>query len=872
MTAAARIMLRFIALFLGLASLAFGATPNLTQDEAQARSRQISAVDYKLYFEFTAGSSQYSGRTQVSFDLRARPRSLFLDFQGDSLKSVVINGRDMPQAAIRDFRVQLAPEMLKPGRNRVILEYENRFDTNGRGLHRFVDPADHKAYFFSHFEPFRANRLFPCFDQPDLKASFELTVMAPRDWQIVSNTLATITRAGERSRHVFKRSPRFSTYLFALVGGPFAVFEDARAKLPSRVFTTQSMARYADVENIFTVTRQGMDFYEAYFGIPYPFKKYDQIMVPHFNAGAMENVAAVVVNEDAYLFREKPQPSSLNRRANTLLHEMAHMWFGDLVTMRWWNDLWLNESFATYMSYLAQVQATADKKAWQNFSSRMKVWAYWQDQLPTTHPIETPVADTLSTFDNFDGITYGKGASVLKQLAFFVGEDSFRKGVSAYLKHHAWKNAERRDFIRAIARSSGKDLQAWTRLWLQTSGINTLEVDYDTNAEGIITRFELVQGRGNGDGVLRPHRLQIAFYSQGVPGKRVTAAIRGEHSRIGTLEGLPAPDFIFPNQGDHAYAKVYLDERSLAWARAHLEQLPGDIRVNVWNTLWFMVRDGRLSPAAYMDILLDKLPRETDASLVKSFRWKLDTLFSQYLSEEEWRSSARRLHETAWQQLLSLRPGSDLQAAWFEHLLRAAETTGAAQRLHDLLDGRVVVPGLELSQDRRWQVLVRLAGLGAEDIENLLSREAQRDPGERGSRQLFAAQAARPDPGSKARIWKRLLEDEDLPLTHVRAALEVFYQRSSLALTRPWAKRYFQELPKVVSKRDPLFARRFIRFAYPRLYLDQDVLDATDQLLREKAGEPGFLRRLLLEARDSLARAMRIRKDAGAGGVSGGPV
>jgi aminopeptidase N len=852
-------MFRFFLLFLGFSQLA-PAAPNLTREEALARSRQVSSVEYQLYFEFAEGSRSYDGRVKLTFDLRSAPPSLFLDFQGDQLKSLSINGQKVAGASIRNYRVALPRALLKPGPNRVILEYRNDFDTNGSGLHRFVDPADGRAYFFSHFEPFRANRLFPCFDQPDLKARYELMVTVPEDWQIVSNTsvIASVS-VGDRMRHLFKGSQRFSTYLFALAGGPFAVFEDARARVPSRVFTTRSMARHADVENIFEVTRQGMDFYESYFDMPYPFGKYDQIFVPHFNAGAMENVAAVIINEDSYLYREKPQPSRLKKRANTLLHEMAHMWFGDIVTMRWWNDLWLNESFATYMSYLAQTKATADKTAWQRFSSSMKSWAYWQDQLPTTHPVETPVKDTLSTFDNFDGITYGKGASVLRQLAYFVGEDSFRKGVSAYLKQHAWKNAERRDFTRAIEISSGKSLQEWVRLWLQTSGINTLEAAYELDDAGRVSRFELVQGKGNGDAVLRPHRLQVAFYNQGVMGRTASAEIHGERTRIRALEGIAAPDFVFPDQGDHAYAKVYLDARSLAWAKAHLEQLPADMRVNVWNTLWFMVRDGRLSPASYMEIFLNKMPGETDAGLVAGFRWKLNPLFNRYLTREEWQSSANRLYETAWQQLMSLTPGSDLQAAWFDHLLRGAESEPARQRLRELLEGKTVVPGLDLSQDRRWQVLVRLAALGDTDIEKLLSREARRDPGERGMKQQFAARAAMPDTREKEKIWKRLLEDEELPLTHVRAAMQVFYQRSRPELTRPWARRYFQALPEVVSKRSALFARLFIQTAYPYMYTEQTVLDETDRLLQHAWAGASFVPRLLREARDSQARGMRIR-------------
>ncbi len=838
--------------------------PNLSWEEAQLRSKQVSAVDYQLYFRFTGGNAEYRAETTVAFTLESIPAKLFLDFQGDKLEKLVVNGHPVKRASIENYRVYLAPEFLKIGRNHVAIRYTNQFDTDGTGLHRFVDPIDGREYFFSHFEPFKANRLFPCFDQPDLKASFSVTVEAPTGWKIISNTLAQIESDGKQARHVFPRSKRFSTYLFTLAGGPFVVFEDRQARIPSRVFSTYSMSGYVDAGNIFEVTRQGFDFYEKYFAIPYPFGKYDQIFVPHFNAGAMENVAAVIIKEDAYLYRETPLRSKLQKRANTILHEMAHMWFGDIVTMRWWNDLWLNESFATYMSYLAQVEGTPDKDAWQRFSGSMKNWAYWQDQLPTTHPIETRVEDTLSTFDNFDGITYGKGASVIKQLAFYAGEDAFRKGVSEYLKKHQWKNAERKDFTEAIGRSAAVSLAGWTRLWLQKSGINTLRAEYDVDPEGRISRFDLVQEKGNGDRVLRPHRLQIALFygSSETPriGKLVTAEISGQRAAVAGLVGQPAPDFVFTNFGDHAYAKFYLDDHSLEYARLHLELLPAPARTSVWSTLWFMVRDGKLSPSTYMDVFLDKAILETDASLVRAFRWNLNTLLTRYLGEGAWRESMHRLYATAWKQVNLQQPGSDLQAVWFDYLLRSAISADADARLERILQGKTVIPGLELSQDRRWQIIVRLAIMGHRGIEKLLKGEEGRDVGERGLKYGFAARAAMPDATMKEEVWQKLLTDQTLPLTHVRAALDVYFQRSQLALTRPYVKRYFQVLPSVLQGRSALFARRFIESAYPGIHVEPAVLKETGNAMATARDAPHFFQRLLVEARDDMQRALCIRQ------------
>ena len=700
---------------------------------------------------------------------------MFLDFQGDKLNQVSINGAVVPQPSIENHRIYLPTNKLKSGKNRIEVQYENQFDTNGRGLHRFVDSVDGNEYFFSHFEPFNANRVFPSFDQPDLKAHFSLTVDAPTEWKIISNTMAKITKQGKQARHQFTRSKPFSTYLFALLGGPYAEFKDTKTNaIPFRVFSTRSMAAHVDAENIFSVTRQGFAFFETYFGIPYPFGKYDQIFVPHFNEGAMENVAAVVVN-DNYLYREPPTNTKLLKRANTILHEMAHMWFGDIVTMSWWNDLWLNESFATYMSYLAQAETQSDPDAWTHFAFSMKEWAYWQDQLPTTHPIETQVIDTQSTFDNFDGITYGKGAAVLKQLAYFVGKDAFRQGVSAYLHQYAWHNAKREDFTNAIENASGTNLNAWTRLWLEKSGVNSIRVKYGTDEAGKISDFFLQQDPGNGDAVLRPHRLKLALYyfkdGKLIQGKTISTMIDTAKVNIPGFKGQMAPDFVYANDDDQAYAKFYLDRRSLEFARKHLEILPGQLRVAVWNSLWFMVEDGELSAVSYMDIFLNKASLETDAKLLHSLRWNLYALLKKFLRPQDWNRAMRRLHHIAWKELQTLPEGSDLGDIWFNYLLHSAVFHEMQPKLLGMLSGSIVLPAVKISQDKRWELIVGLAALGYKNTEVLIQHEQQQDPGERGSRYALMAMAAMPDTKMKNKIWQMLLTDKTLPLTHVRAAL-----------------------------------------------------------------------------------------------------
>ncbi len=840
------------------------AAPRLTQEAAAYRAGRLAGIEYRLRFELRARSPEYEGESRVEFDDQGSG-DLDLDFQGKQLLELEVNGSKVPKPAFREGRLTLPGKLLLPGRNAARVRYRNLYDTDGAGLHKSVDPEDGREYLWTQFEPFDANRLFPCFDQPDLKASYRVEASAPSDWVVIANApeVKVHDQGGTRIWE-FAPTERFSTYVFALCAGPYAMWTDLAARIPARIFTTQSMARYADPDEIFEVTRQGFDFFEPYFGIAYPYHKYDQVFVPQFNWGAMENVGCVVFNDRA-IFRHRATEQERMGRANTILHEMAHMWFGDLVTMRWWNDLWLNESFATYMANLGLVEATRFKEAWQTFQQGTKGWAYWQDQLPTTHPIETEVPDTDTTFTNFDGITYGKGASVLKQLAFFLGADAFRKGVSDYLKRHRNRNARREDFLTALAAAAGTDLSGWTREWLQRSGANVLVPEIEV-ARGRVRRFWLVQQPGNGDAVLRAHRLQVALFREGRNGletvRIATVKVEGARTRVPELEGAPAPDFVDANHGDQAYARVFLDPTSLRYARGNLERVPGTMaRSAVWRALWFMVRDGAAPPTDLLETFERKIGSEQDEKLVGNVLDSVRQILDLYLAEPARTEWVERIRVLASANLEAAPAGSDLQKVWFGAWVGASESRSAGDRLVEVLDGKRSYPGLEIDQEKRWSLVSALAAQGHPKARELHAAESTRDPGQRGKVAARTAWAALPDPAVKAQLWKEVVEASDLPLDLVRAGMRGFWKPGQEKLLAGYVARYFDALPTVSRGRGNYFADAWVERFFPKYQVDPGVLARAQATL----GTPGLetaMQRGLREQIDELERALRIRAAA----------
>ena len=653
-----------------------------------------------------------------------------------------------------------------------------------------------------------------------------------------------------------------------MIAGPYqSVRSDVTSSdgrvVPLGVFARKSLMQYLDADNIFELTRQGFEFFEAQFGCPYPFEKYDQLFVPEFNAGAMENAGAVTILE-GYVFRGKVPEAQVERRAITVLHELAHMWFGDLVTMRWWNDLWLNESFAEYMSHLAAVENTKFQSAWTTFASVEKSWAYRQDQLPTTHPIFAEINDLQDVEVNFDGITYAKGASVLRQLVAWVGPEQFMAGVREYFAKHAWGNTELGDLMIELEKASGRDLDRWGRLWLETAGVNTLQPELAVDADGVITGFAIRQSAVADQPTLRPHRLAVGFYDVTAEGKlerthREELDVEGERTDVPALAGLRQPDLILLNDDDLAYAKVRLDEKSLATATAHLkdfrESLP---RTLVWGSAWDAARDGETPARGYVDLILSNIAAESDSSVILVQLRQLATTLTFYVAEERREATIVAAGDRLWDLASGVPGGSDAQLQFVKSYALLARSGQQLDNVAGLLDGSLTLPGLAVDQDLRWELVASLVvggRLGQEQID----AELARDNTSSGQNAAALAKAAIPTPEAKAAAWESIVVKGELSNAIQASAVAGFTRVLDTRLLEPYSEKYFEAVPGIVAERTNALAQQIVVGLYPAQLTTQATVDRTDEFLASLPEESAALRRMMLENRDGVARALRAR-------------
>ncbi|MBB1253089.1 aminopeptidase N [Streptomyces sp. OF3] len=846
---------------------------NLTRDEARERARLLEVEAYEIELDLSGAQEGGTFRsvTRVRFQAREAGES-FIDLVAPTVHEVALNGEALDVARVfADSRISLPG--LVAGANELLVVADCAYTNTGEGLHRFVDPVDQQAYLYTQFEVPDARRVFASFEQPDLKATFAFTVTAPEGWTVISNSP---TPEPSGNRWEFAPTPRISSYITALIVGPYHAVHstwesaDGSRSVPLGVYCRPSLAEFLDADAIFEVTRQGFDWFEEKFDFPYPFEKYDQLFVPEFNAGAMENAGAVTIR-DQYVFRSKVTDAAYETRAETILHELAHMWFGDLVTMEWWNDLWLNESFATYTSIACQASAPGSRwpHAWTSFANQMKTWAYRQDQLPSTHPIMAEIRDLDDVLVNFDGITYAKGASVLKQLVAYVGEDEFFRGVRAYFKRHAWGNTRLTDLLGALEETSGRDLSAWSKAWLETAGINVLRPEISTDDSGVITSFavrqeapELPEG-AKGSPTLRPHRIAIGLYEL-ADGRltrtdRIELDVDGELTEVPELVGRARPAVVLLNDDDLSYAKVRLDERSLAVVTEHLggfaESLP---RALCWASAWDMTRDGELPTRDYLELVLSGIGRESDIGVVQSLHRQVKLALELYAAPE-WRAEGlARWSEAAERYLRSAEPGSDHQLAWARALAATARTDGQLDLLAGLLDGGVTVEGLAVDTELRWALLQRLAAAGRAD-EAAISAELDRDPTSAGERHAATARAARPTAEAKAEAWAQVVESDKLPNAVQEAVIAGFVQPDQRELLASYTDRYFSALRGVWESRSHEMAQQIAVGLYPALQVSGETLEATDRWLAEQGEGNAALRRLVTESRSGVERALRAQ-------------
>ncbi len=838
----------------------------LTQVEAEGRAARISNVSYQLVLDLTRGAATYKGAIDVSFRLTGSGDT-FLCFRGKTITRLAVNGTALDAAPLwNGYRLTLPAANLQ-AENMVRVEYENEYDHTGDGFHQFTDPEDSEEYLYTNFEPYESHRLFPNFDQPDIKADYTLVVVAPADWVLIHNSSAVNMEPASdgRTRHHFETTKPFSTYLFALVCGPFHVVRETHRNIPLGFFCRKSLVQYieADREELFTITKQGLDFYEDFFATPYPFGKYDQIFVPEFNAGAMENVAAVTHSE-RLVFRDPPTDTQRLSRAEVILHEMAHMWFGDLVTMRWWNDLWLNESFATYMAYLTLAEATRFTSAWQAFNSGMKSWAYRQDQLVTTHPIAGQVPDTEHTFLNFDGITYGKGASVIKQLVAAMGIDGFRNGMRIYFQRHAYGNTTLSQWLDALGEGVGRDLHEWAEAWLETPSLNTIAAQVDVDGERV-TRLALTQIAPADYPTIRPHHLEVAL----VRGQGATATVDTFPVDIATAEvevpaaiGKAAPDFVMPNHNDHGFTKVALDERSLAYVREHLGGIEDPLlRQLTWQALWNMVRDQQLKSTDYLDLVGRQIRSETNPELIETILATASAAISRYLPDQ-WRDrEAHRFFEAAWG-ILQAAPQGDMQITWARTLIGVAVTPDDIRHVARLADGEISVPGLTIDQAMRWEIAARYIGYGLEGAQQRVAKERANDPSDRGQRALLRCETSVPDAVVKAEAWRRFHEEGYGSLHLTTAAMGGFQWYTQRDLIQPYDERFFEIVTKVYEEKPQEFTRAYFGALFPGYRVDRSILERSQRFLATVSPELPTLIRTLREANDDLERAIKCREFA----------
>ena len=836
---------------------------NLTRDEATRRAAVVADPRYEVSLDLDAGDERFGVEATIRFRGVEPGASTFLEFVAPEVSTLELNGESLDPARHFDgVRISL-PAIAADNRLRVV--GRGAYQRDGIGLHRAVDPVDGEAYVYSDAEPYDIHRVYPCFDQPDLKGKFTFTVKAPAGWQVASN-MAPSQRPpdGEAGEWWFPETPPMSTYITCIAAGPYHVVRDRHGDIDLGVWCRKTLAAHLDAGEIIEVTKQGFDFFGAAFDYPYPFGKYDQLFVPEFNSGAMENIACVTFNED-YIFRSKVTDAARERRAETILHEMAHMWFGDLVTMRWWDDLWLNESFASWAAVYSQANATRWRNAWVTFADAEKTWAYRQDQLASTHPIVADIPDISSTKVNFDGITYAKGASVLKQLVAWVGEEAFLKGLRTYFRRHEYGNTDLSDFLTALEESSGRDLHAWSKEWLQTAGVNTLRPAFETAGDAYRS-FGVVQEATDDHPTVRPHRIAIGLYDADGEGltrrRRIELDVIGSPTEVAELAGETVPDLLLLNDDDLTFAKVRLDDRSFSTLVSKLARLSDPLaRALCWGAAWDMTRDAEIAARSYVDLVLGNIRGETEIGVVQSLIAQASTAINLYGDPANRVPALDRLATAALEAAGRADGGGDLQLVWARCFIAAAQSAAHRDLVRALLDGTERIDGLAVDTDLRWLIVRSLAAAGAVDA-GVIDAELERDPSDKGRREAAAARALRPTADAKEEAWTAIVEDTALPYSMMRAMMAGFSHPAQTDVLKPFRSRYFAAVGSFWSERATEVAIGFTSGMYPRILVEPSTIEETDRFL-DKGSPVAPCRRLVVEGRDDVLRALRAReKDA----------
>ncbi|CAN5517513.1 aminopeptidase N [soil metagenome] len=841
---------------------------NLTRLEAQERKAILAVQSYVIALDVTTGPETFRSTTTVTFTAH-NGRKTFIDAITSKVHSVVLNGTSLdPNTASDNVRIQL-DGLVEHNTLTVVADFA--YTNTGEGLHRFVDPVDGEVYLYSQFEVPDSRRVFAVFEQPDLKATFQFDVTAPANWAVVSNSPTPVPtqKGGSVATWSFEPTPIISSYITAIVAGPYQAAHSELTSasgrvIPLGIFARKSLFGFLDADYIFEKTRQGFAYYEEKFGYPYPFVKYDQLFVPEFNAGAMENAGAVTFTE-TYVFRGKVTDAIKERRVVTILHELAHMWFGDLVTMKWWNDLWLNESFAEWASTIASAEATEWTEAWTTFQAMEKSWAYRQDQLPSTHPIVATINDLEDVQVNFDGITYAKGGSVLKQLAAWVGIDEFFAGVGNYFAKYEYGNTELRDLLAELELTSGRELSGWAAQWLETAGVNTLKPEIETDAEGVITAFRILQTAAAEQPTLRPHRLAIGFYNTATSGRlerthRLELDIDADATiEVAELVGLTRPELVLLNDDDLAYAKIRLDDASFRVALAHLADIQSPLaRALVWGSAWDATRDGEIAARNYLDLVLGNIASETESTTIRLTLGQLVQAARVYVAPEARDAAITKVGDGLWSLAQGAEAGSDAQFQFVKFFAAIPSTPEHVAALRGLLDGSVALEGLEIDSDLTWELLEGLVLLG-EAGETEIAAQLEKDNTSQGQQSAARARATIPTLEGKKAALEAALTDGTIPNVALRNMGVGYGHVNDPAVLEPLVAPYFDALTTVWKERSYKIAEYTILGFYPGSLASQSLVDATKAWLDANPGIPA-LRRLVIESLAGVERAVAAQE------------
>jgi len=836
---------------------------NITRSEATLRSTVVSDPTYVIELDLTGRPDTFPSKTKVTFNAQAGA-STWIDFISPKVESITLNGQSVDLSAHDGFRIAL--DGLAES-NVLEVVGQGEYMHTGEGLHRFIDPVDDEVYLYSQFEIADARRVYVCFDQPDLKGTFQFTVTAPDHWNVTSNSATPTPVPASDGAAVWNFAPTLSMspYITAIVAGPYFEVRDEYVgefgTYPLGLFCRASLAEFLDKDDLFEVTKQGFAYFEKAFQTGYPFGKYDQLFVPEFNAGAMENAGAVTHHED-YVFRSKVTRSAYEQRANTVLHELAHMWFGDLVTMKWWDDLWLNESFAEWAAHQASAVATKYTEAWTNFVNQRKAWGYRQDQLPTTHPIVADMVDLDAVEVNFDGITYAKGASTLRQLVAWVGEEQFFAGIRQYFNKHAWGNTELKDLLVELEAASGRDLKDWTSRWLETAGVNTLRPEIavadGTYASVAIHQEPPVAPEGVSQ-ILRPHRIRVGLYNLvGDTVERthsVEIDVDGPLTEVPELAGLPVADLLLLNDDGLNFVKIRLDQDSLKFAVEHLGSVTNSVtRALIWGAAWDMARDAEMPAGAYVELVKNANLLGMEVGVAQQILMQARSAIEQFGAPEKRAGYRDSLLSALQAQLPQVEAGGDHQLALVRNIAALARTDEHAALLADWLDGVNTPDGLAVDTDLRWSLLTRLIALGAVE-PSAIDAELERDNTSGGQRQAAMARSSVPTAEAKEQAWKATVESDELPNALLNATIGGFSQPEHRDLLAPYVDRYFAVLPGIWKSRTNQTAQALTSGLFPSLLASTEILAKADAFLATDTDSGST--RLIRELRDNVARSLR---------------